>query len=206
MKKLFALAAMLCCSLIAMCCAPRGAPPPRVAPHTTAAAVTIAHDFELVIHADSDFNDLGRAVIKDAADKWRGASLGRIRIDIAFDLDLGSASGLQTHMAARHALMLGVLEESNIAQEIDAQHPSKHPLAATGSLGNGSRIVILIMDRIPSANFDEVVTHELGHVVGFPDLDALGAIMSGADVTGWPVPHNLTPADIELCRSFGYCD
>jgi hypothetical protein len=199
-KALLALFALVC-TLLA--CAT--VPPTTRAPDVTKVAAW--KEFELTLHADVDFTDTGRGRIQEAAKKWRAASSGRVRIDVVFDLDFSSVANLQGHQESGDSLLLGVLSEYPIAKRIDAVigSPGRMPLAATMSSDGGPTIVVLILDRIESDDFLSVVTHELGHVAGLPDLPTFGSVMSGARRRGDTSVENFTTDDQELCRSAKLC-
>lgn len=162
--------------------------------------------FAINLHCDVEFNQRGREVIYEASQRWFRASNGRIFINLVWDLDFDDEEALNVHIAEKDAMMWPVLSDYAIVEQIEKLRPGTRPLAATGVLPSGSRYVVMILDRIEETSFDEIVTHEFGHVAGMPDIVPLGSIMSGADIHGWPVPHELTPLDIELCRKHRYCD
>lgn len=203
MKKLFSLVAVLCC-LLSVCCTSR---PPAPARAPDPIEVSVWRDFELVLHGDTDFADEGRRRIERAASSIRRLTHDRARISVEFDLDFQSLENLKAHHDAHHSQIIGVTSDFDIVKTIDAIVPGPGTvLAATAPTNDGSFVVVLILDRIEEDRFEAVVTHEFGHVIGLPDLKQLGAIMSGSEVHGAPYPTDWTRADVELCRSFRYCD
>lgn len=196
MKKLFTLVFLLC-SVLSVCCAS----PPK------AASAPPLRTFDLILHVDTAFTGQGRELIEKAAANVRRLTYGRANLTVAFDLDFESVPNLEAHRRARHSTVIAVLSSYGIVQKIDASLPGPGtPLAATTSLTDGSQLVILILDRIPTENFLSVVTHEFGHVIGFPDLPEMGAIMSGRTMTGTLSPTDWTAADVALCQQYRYCE
>lgn len=192
MKKFFSLVALLV--LLLACCTPK-----PVAPEPL-------RTFTVVMHADKDFTAEGRSRILSAARAWHTFTEGRVDIYVEFDLDFDDVPGLKAHQAAHHSVLIPVLSDYPIAQAIDSELRGKGiPLAATVQLKDGSSGVFLIMDRIDPDNFELVVTHELGHVAGLPDLSEYGAIMSGVESNTVPTPKTFMPADLEACRASKYC-
>lgn len=196
MKKLFAWIAL---AFLSVCCAPPRASVPD------ATTVTVWRDFELVLHVDHEFNAEGRKLIEKAAASIRRLTHDRARLTVVFDLDFSSLENLAAHKDARHSKVIGVVSHFDIVRSLDKLMPGDNVLAATAPMKDGSIVVFLILDRIADDRFESVVTHEFGHVIGFPDLDAFGAIMSGRDIVGAPAIQDWTPADVALCKSFGYC-
>lgn len=93
--------------------------------------------------------------------------------------------------------------------DVELQHriPGGTTEALVTDLEDGSRTVVFVRDRLLPKNLEVIATHEFGHVIGLPDLPTMGDVMSAVHTRGEVVSTiNLTPADIELCRGFGYCD
>lgn len=197
MKKFFAVLVLFALSA----CVP-SSPPSRTVTTTVA-----WRDFSLVLHADNHFNELGRRIIVEAAENIRRLTHGRARLDVVFDLDFDSIENLKAHMAANHSMVFGVLSDYDVVKTLDEglRGPGTI-LAATVETKSRSQFVFLILDRIAEDKFSNVVTHEFGHVIGFPDLDAMGAIMSGRSASNEPAILDWAEADLKLCREFHYCD
>ena len=157
------------------------------------------------MHVDTDLVPM-RPVLERAAANVRRLTHDRARPMLAFDVDFGSIENLKTHRDAKHSQLIGVLSTFDIVATLDATTKSGQLMAATVTLDDGTFVVFLILDRIDDERLENTVTHELGHVIGFPDLAARGAIMSGASVSGSPAIPDWTQADVELCRAFAYCD
>lgn len=163
-------------------------------------------DFELVLHVDTDLAPI-QPMLERAAASVRRLTHDRARLTLVFDIDFNSIENLKAHRAARHSQLIGVLSTFDIVATLDASTRGGGQLmAATVTLNDGTFVVFLILDRINDERLENTVTHELGHVIGFPDLAERGAIMSGASISGSPAIADWTPADIELCRTFRYCD
>ncbi len=161
--------------------------------------------FESTLHGDVDFDEPERALIREAAMKWNRAPGGYIRLEVVFDLDYSSVSGLQEHVALRHNTVVKTPQTAPAAAWIDGQHPGVTVLAATATMRNGSSVVLVIVERIEPSHFVSDVTHEFGHVIGFPDAPTRGSIMSAQEVRGTPVPTELTEEDLALCRGLLFC-
>lgn len=172
-----------------------------------ATQVKVWREFELVMHADDAFPEDVRAQLDSAAAAWVDLTEGNVRIKLVYDLDFSSVENLKSHKVGTHALVIGLLSDMKLAQELDKHFasPGVEPLAATVTPAGEPSLVFLIVDRIPRAQFREVMTHELGHVIGLPDLPTFGDVMSGREVKGFPVPDKFTPADKALCERFRYC-
>ncbi len=209
MKHLIAL--LLCC--LSLCCAPHASAPepetPRPkAPELAPAPKPVRADFSRTLHAEADFNPFARNLIDTAAAKWRDVSGGHLDIRFNYDLDIEDAENTRAHVASNHSVLIGGTSDYPIAQRIDAMlgSPGRMPVAATATNDKGATAVFLIMDRIDPADFLSVMTHELGHVAGLPDLPTTGSVMSGAHVRGTPAVESFTREDIALCRAAHYCE
>lgn len=201
-KRFLACLAFIVCALLATCCAPRAreTPPPLIS------APEPMRSFSTVLHVDQDFTPEARERIQQAASAWERMTHGRVAYHIRFDLDFADEDSLAEHVARKHNLVIGVLEDFEIVAKIDEQFLGSHPLAVTVGLKDGSIRVFLIMDRIEQDHFTEVAVHEFGHVAGFPDLPMTGAVMSGTSLRGSTPLEGFTPTDVELCRGMRYCD
>ncbi len=158
MKKFFALVALA--FAIVACCAPRAAPVTPTSATLDASApddtaVRAWKTFELTLHVDVDFAPAGRALIEEAAHKWREISGGHIRIDVVFDVDFDETEELAAHVAARHSILLGVKSDFPIVKKIDARlgRPGSMPLAVTLTADDRPTTVFLIVDRIRADDF-----------------------------------------------------
>jgi hypothetical protein len=174
---------------------------------TAPTEVRVTREFEHTLHVDTALPRDYRRQLEAAARAWREVTAGRVRISLAYDLDLDSIENLREHDARASWLVIGVLSEMSIVAEIDRRFgsPTRSPLALTSSMPT-STWVFLILDRIPGEHIQAVAMHEFGHVIGLPDLAELGAVMSGVEVAGHPVPTAFQPQDIRLCRAARYCD
>jgi hypothetical protein len=199
-KKLFALVALLCCTL-AVCCAP----PPLASPTIAALAPEagpLQRDFGLTLHVDTAFDGIGREIIEKAGQNIRALTHDRARLELVFDLDFDAPAP-----DAHESLVVGVLSTFKIVHTLEEVIGGGGQLVAvTVPTKFDTTWVLLIMDRIEPEDFEAVVTHEFGHVIGLPDLPTMGSIMSGARVEGTAPLHAWTAADVELCRKFQYCD
>lgn len=192
MKNLLALVALVCC--VVSCCASKPADTPR------AALAEVA----ITLHVDTDFAPTGRVIIEKAADNIRRLTNGRAQISLAYDLDFQAVGNLEAHNALHHSQVIAVNADFDIVRTIDAKTAGRGTtLAVTVPTKYGSTSVILILDRIAAERFEFVVTHEFGHVIGLPDLEEDGAIMTGVQSNP---PADWTFADVELCRKMRYCD
>ena len=207
--RLFFLAVLV---LALTCCARETKPPKateRAARKPDVTQVRTYRELDLALHVDVAFNAAGRKEIQAAAAAWRELSKGRVRITPIYDLDFNDIEGLKEHQARGDTVLIGVLSSMPIVEAIDARvqtSPSGRVVAATTELQQGGHAVFAIMDRIQATRFRQVLMHELGHVLGMPDLDEMGAIMSGVEVKGSTEPKGFTDADRALCRSYHYCE
>lgn len=169
--------------------------------------VEVTRECELTLHAETDVSVEGRKVLANATEAWRNISQGRIRIGVEYDVDFDSVANLKEHQAADHSFVFGVTSDSDIVEELDAKiaTPTSRPMAVTVSTESGAKHVWLILDRIPRAQALDVVTHELGHVCGLPDLPSIGSIMSGASLRNAQPLDAFTSEDVALCRAYKYC-
>lgn len=192
------------------------APPkrPTEAPVTARAPdppveVRMWRDFSITLHGDVVFTPSGREDIVAAAEKWRNVTDGHARISLKFDFDFDSAENVSHHAAANDSVIVAIPENSDVVRGIDRRlgGPHRKPMAVTmPSQGpDDPTIVLLIMDRISDEAFVSVVTHELGHVMGLPDLPTLGSVMSGAVREGGPYVNAFTPDDLTLCHASLLC-
>lgn len=200
MKKLLILS-LLVCSILSVCCA-APAPTPPASPKRE------LQNLDLVLHVDTEFSDKGRALIAKAAENIRALTSNRANVTVVFDLDFTSISNLEGHRRAKHSVVIGVTSDLEVVDRIDASVGGKGgiPLAATTTLDDGSKAVFLILDRIEVTHFEAIVTHEFGHVIGLPDLAIMGAIMSGRQSLIAPPPEGWAYEDVELCRSYRFCE
>jgi hypothetical protein len=196
-KKLFALVAVAL-----LCCAPPPLASPPIAARAPEAAPSAMRDFALTLHVDTAFDGIGRDIIEKAARNIRTLTHDRARLELVFDLDF-EAPAPDVH----ESLVVGVLSTFKIVHTLqEAIGGGGELVAVTVPTKFDTTWVLLIMDRIEAADFEAVVTHEFGHVIGLPDLPEFGAIMSGARVEGTTPLHAWTAADVDLCRKFHYCD
>lgn len=171
--------------------------------------VEIHKEFVRDVHADVDFNRLGRASLVQAAEAWRKLTKGRVHINVIFDLDFDLISNLKAHRDAKDTLLVGVLSEYPIVNEIDRATNRGNratTLAVTAGLEYGATGIFLIMDRIRVDAFLSVAIHEFGHLAGLPDLPSHGSVMSGASIFGETPVVDFTEDDKMLCRVAAYCD
>lgn len=203
MGKLFAFVILLGCIISACGAAPS---PVAKAPDMTT-TVKVWRDFELTLHADTDFDEAQRGSLVLAAESILRLTHGRARLHVIFDLDFGSVENLKAHASANDSMVIGVLSNYDIVAALDAALSGPGEVtAATTTTTTGAKVVFVIVDRVREGYFEEVATHELGHVIGFPDLHEHGAVMSGVMVNGVPPLGDWTAADVELCRQFEYCE
>lgn len=185
--------------LLVGCCSPKK-------PVGDVTNVKVFRDVAVTIHADSDFGPLSRGIFQKATDRIRKFTKNRARIDVVYDLDFNSETNLQEHLVNHHSMMIGIESGSDIANIIDTNHPGGTILGVTAFLKDGSVRVAFITDRIRLDAVDSVVTHELGHVIGFDDLPVMGAIMSGLSDPSLKEPEDFTPADLAECQKQLLCD
>jgi hypothetical protein len=210
-KKLFALISVLCCLLSVCCTAPPRAPAPTFAACHAAPDVTssrVWREMDLLLHADTSFPAADRADIEAAARSWREVSKGRANLRVTFDLDFTSASSLRAHYAdAQIRNVTSDLDAVHRVEERLARGPSVAIVAWKQSRDFGLDLIYIVRDRIhDQTKLRAVATHELGHVLGMPDLAEMGSIMSGSSTPWKPEPETFTLEDVALCRSFSYCD
>lgn len=176
--------------------------------------VTVVHkEVDMTLHADTDFTPMQRAAIEEAAAKWKEFSNGRVRLTIKFDLDFNSVSNLRAHKAAHDTVMISTPEDTELVEQVDAQAnegrpvQTMHVLAFTFPPGRGvDPAIFVVVSRINPKAFRAIIQHELGHMIGLPDLPSVGVdIMSGASKNGEQASE-FTDADRALCRSAKYCD
>ncbi len=204
MKKFLALLFVL--FVLSACCTPTPSRAPAKRPDVT--TVTVSRDFAITLHADKDFNAFARERIDRAARDWRDVTRGRARIDVLFDVDFDSVANLETHRELGHAWLIGTMSDWPMGMWIDRRlgGPGATPLAATIEPVNGPVSVFLIVDRIAVEDFFSVVLHELGHVMGLPDLETFNSVMSGGRRREDAPADKFTAEDMALCRSYRFCD
>lgn len=203
MKKLFALALILF-GVLSTCCTASLPEARAKVPDVT--SVKMWRDFELVLHADTDFPATERTMIEAAAGNIRRLTHDRARPSVAFDLDFTSVLNLRSHADASDWLMIRVSSDFDIVEALERDAHVRPPSQLVAATQMGTRTVYVVIDRVRPGFFEEVVTHELGHVIGFPDLDAYGSVMSGTSRIGSEPLGDWTDADVALCKSFSYCD
>lgn len=207
MKHLFALFILLVCCLVLSGCATHATRPTQATRPKDVTTVKVWRTYSLDVHADKDFAPLGRALIDEAAMKWRTVSSGHIDIRPVYDLDFDSIENLREHATAGHSTLFGLSSNTEAVATIDARvGGSRRTLGFTTTRKDDSHMVIIVMDRVAKEMFLSVVVHELGHVIGFPDLPSTGSIMSGASYLNAPSIEQFTADDIALCRAFLYCN
>jgi hypothetical protein len=153
---------------------------------------------------DDRFDDEGRAIVRRAADAFAGLTDDRVKFGVAFDLN---ADTFEQIIDSKAPVVLAVQEGSRIVAFLDQElgGPDREPTAATVRTEDGKVSVFLIVGRISEAQFESVLMHELGHVIGLPDLPTSSDVMSGAHHEGDVLPTRFTFADVALCRAARYC-
>lgn len=171
--------------------------------------VKVTRTFDLTIHADVDFTPEQRAEMLKAAEDWRKVSGGRVRIKVVFDLDFNSISNLREHKEAEHFVVMAATSDIPMVRAVDEESARRHPGHKVRTLGatfsdetHKPRAMFLVTDRI--THWRLVFAHELGHVIGLPDLDTSGDVMSG--IEDGNIPQGFTPRDRAACRAAHYCD
>lgn len=181
--------------VLAACSAP--------APPTT--TVEVSRTAEITMHGETDAPPAARAAFETAAERWRDFTSGNVQFTTVYDVNFDSVSNLRWHRDEAHNLILIVPSTADVVRELDAQHPTVLPLAATATLDSGAILVLLVGDRIKTTRAASIVTHEFGHVLGLPDLPTMGAVMSGAEYPTAPPIDEFTGADRRLCVASRYC-
>jgi hypothetical protein len=153
----------------------------------------------LLVHADKDFDNWERQVIKDSAAQWENASHGRIQILIQFDTDFTSEDEVD-RLDGNAVLMKGD-SRMGMVRRIEEDRDGQL-LGVTIPRGHGS-IIVLISDRLQDPmDLMGVATHEFGHALGMPDLDGTGHVMSGHHAHG---VHLVDGVDVDTCRKYSAC-
>lgn len=193
---------------LAFVCLVFGCGIPTHAPLRDRTEVRVSRTFSETLHVDSALPTVLRDELDGAAREWVTVSDGNVRIRLAYDLDLDSVEDIQAHDAAKHPMVIGLLSEMPVVASIDKHFGGAGvwPLGVTVRSPTAPTIVFFILDRIPLTKFRAVAMHEFGHVIGLPDLPEFGHVMSGADITGQPVPRTFTPRDRALCVEYRFCE
>ncbi len=196
--------ALLFVALTALCCAPHSravAPaPPQIAAVVQDAGPPQLREFARTVHGSVHFTPGGRELIAQAGAKWGELSEGRIKFSIVFDLDDDSIPRFE---AAGATLLDGLHDDHPIVRHVLSK---ANAVAVTfeGDVGDPT-YVFLFVDRLEDANFLSVVTHELGHVVGFEDQPTSRSVMSGRDAPGERWATEFTAEDRALCQALRFC-
>lgn len=192
-----------------LACASAPVPPASIerASARDVTTVEITRTARLTLHVDTAFAPPARDIIRSAAAQWFALTQGNVRFDTVFDLDFEDEAGFEQHLRERHNMIVAVPDGSTIVAELDLAFgtATTRPLAATAPLPNGATAVYMLPSRIPSADAEAVVTHELGHVIDLPDLPTFDSIMSAVSFRGRPRPTGFTAEDVALCRAAHYC-
>jgi len=184
-------------------CAPRAFLPDT----TEVTEIIVTRSVSRTLHADVDFTEAGRSRIRQAGVRWANFTQGRVNLQIVFDLDFDDMIGLAEHMAEAHDAIIPVHSSMDIVSRLTTEtglDNGKLLLGATTHHENDAMVVRLVMDRIDPDDFETVVTHELGHVAGLPDLPTQDSVMSAASPAGARVKE-FSADDAKLCRAFRYC-
>lgn len=197
------LAGLLALFVTCAACAAHAPPPPKSDP----VQVTMTREVHQTMHAEVGFSPPARSIIDSAAKRWRDFTQGRADIRIEYDLDLEDDDNTAAHFKARHGVIIGITSDLPIAKILDERTgatTTAWPVAVTTKTPLGAPVVYLYADRIQKDEAEIVVTHELGHVLGLPDLPTMGAIMSGAAYPGLRA-QDFGPEDVALCRAERLC-
>lgn len=188
-------------SLMAASCAP----PPAVSRQATEVRVTRAAAMHF--KADANFTELSRSEIRCAFREWREVTGGRVSFSADFDLDAGPRGNFVRYVSERRPLIVGITSDSGLVRAADAWHGATVVALQFDANETRPNGIFVVADRVRPGRLCAIVMHELGHVLGLPDLPTFGAIMSGQEIRGGDeVPFTFTPADVALCRLHHFCE
>lgn len=164
----------------------------------TSVELRYTRTFETTLHVDSTLRERAADLVA-AADAVGKLTDGAAKIAVVFDLDFAS---VQTLAELRdQPRVLGVHADDPMVRSIDAKGAPANAFTVASSLGTPPAHVYLVLDRIAPGDLRGVFMHELGHVIGLPDLETHGDVMSRERLRGTPAPTKFTEADVGLYRS-----
>jgi hypothetical protein len=195
-------------ALVCVAACGHSSPTPGSVTPKDSSTTTWTRTVERTLHGDVDFSEEGRRRIRRACARWSEFTQGRAKLDVVFDLDFDDVLGLRTHQLTAHDVIIGVTSNLEIVKVLEARthtDPAKITLlGATSDTVRGAKLVYLIMDRIDPEDFEAVVLHELGHVLGLPDLPTIGSLMSATAPSNARL-QDFTEDDSGLCRAAHLC-
>ena len=133
----------------------------------------------VVLHADNDFTPPERTDIALAAELWGIQTSGLAKITVIYDVDFASEPNIKQHVELSHNLVVR-LQSYLVPEEGLLGY-----VGPSGGIHNPYKVPLrmaFVTDRCEESSartggLPQVALHELGHALGIPHQEFVGAVM-----------------------------